>query len=182
MSMIDLTSSKIKGLGDSNARMRVFIANRPAFSLQRLGNGIVPLTAGDIDAIGKACGNGWRKVFNVYAKFLFALPDNLQFKQGNCWQQFRDTHLLQGGSNTALMFGEPNSFEADTLNIITGRTFAQSTNVAQSLYWVTPEFAINTSLNLVVCPYFDYRQLSNSKILYLVDLIHAELNVHAINK
>lgn len=180
--MTNLLSTDVKGLGDRNARVRVYIANRPAFSLNRDDKGVVGLTHGDIDAIGKACGNGWRKVFNVYAKVLYALPEKLQFKQGDRWQQFRDTHLLQANSNTALIFNEPSEFDASALNIITGRTFAQEMRIAGSLYWVTPEFAICKRLNLVVCPYFDYRQLSNVKILYLIDLIDRELNVQTIIK
>lgn len=180
--MTDLRSTEIQGLGDSSARLRVYIANRPVFSLPRVASGVVPLTAGDIATIGNACGNGWRKVFNVYAKLLYAMPEQWQFKHGDRWQAFRDTHLLQANSNTALIFDEPKSFDENALNIITGRTYAQQMHIAESLYWITPEFAINKRLNLVVCPYFDYRQLSNSKILYLIDLIQNELDAHKIAK
>ena len=110
------------------------------------------------------------------------MPEQWQFKHGDRWQTFRDTHLLQANSNTALIFDEPKSFDDNALNIITGRTYAQQMHIAESLYWITPEFAINKRLNLVVCPYFDYRQLSNSKILYLIDLIQNELDAHKIAK
>ena len=37
--------------------------------------------------------------------------------------------------------------------------------------WIDEEFALDKSQNLVVCPYFDYRQLSNVKIEKLVSLL-----------
>ena len=167
-----LTDPDINALGDSNARIRVYIGNRPNTLIEHVQPGVSPLMAQDIYNIGQACGNGWRKVFNVYAKLIFALPSTLGFRDTTSrWQDFRDSRLLQAGSGTALYFNEPEEFSPDVLHIITGKTYANSLTVASSLYWETPEFAINKQRNIVVCPYFDYRQLSNAKIVFLIDLL-----------
>lgn len=177
--------SECVGLGDKNAAMRVYIANRPAFSFAMRSQDISPLIAGEINAIGNACGNGWRKVFNVYAKLMFAIPrDIFPFEHSHAtWQDFRDNELLRHDSNTALLFAAPDllaltSLGAESLDtrltsitIIMGRTYAKSLSLPSTLMWLTPEFAIDSEHKLIVCPYFDYRQLSNIKITYLVELI-----------
>jgi hypothetical protein len=44
------------------------------------------------------------------------------------------------------------------------------------------DFAINRSLKIIVCPYFDYRQLSNIKIERLAELIVSLQDSHrAVN-
>jgi len=133
---------------------------------------MVALTQENIFRIGQHCGNGWRKVFNVYAKLVFTLPPSFGFKQHfNSWQQYRDNSLLQQGSNTALLFTPPDFNDVGGLHIVMGRTYAKSLNLSDSLEWLNPEFGIDTRQKLIVCPYFDYRQLSNAKILFLSDLI-----------
>ena len=169
---MQLTDPNINALGDSNARIRVYIGSRPDTLIEHLQPGVSPLVEQDIYNIGQACGNGWRKVFNVYAKLIFALPPTLGYR-GNTsrWQDFRDSRLLQAGSDTALWFSEPEACSPDVLHIITGKTYANSLSVASSLHWETPEFALNKQRNIVVCPYFDYRQLSNAKIMFLITLL-----------
>lgn len=160
----------ISGLGDHNARFRVYIGNRPDYEFGK--QGMVALTEEDICRIGQHCGNGWRKVFNVYAKILFTLPPSFGFKQHfKSWQQYRDKSLLQQGSNTALLFTPPDFNCVDSLHIIMGRTYAGSLSLSDSLEWLNPEFAIDINKRLIICPYFDYRQLSDAKILFLSDLI-----------
>ena len=39
------------------------------------------------------------------------------------------------------------------------------------LTWLDNDFAINPDIGLIVCPYFDYRQLSNIKIESLAELM-----------
>jgi len=161
------------GLGDSNAHFRVFIANRPNFQFSRTDNGLHAVQTGEIYAIGQACGNGWRKVFNVYAKLYYALQGELlaKTKTHSSWQAYRDDKLLQKGSDTALIFCEPEFAIAKGLHIIMGRTYAKSLQLPNTLVWLNQEFAIDTFNRIIVCPYFDYRQLSNQKILFLVELI-----------
>lgn len=174
------------GFGSEQFDIGVYIANRPNMLEYQQINGIIPLTENEIYAIGQACGNGWRKVFNVYAKVIFALNKQsfgyLQhgLKQGNSWQAFRDAHLLQQHSKTALIFDaprldEPKSTNNKTIHIICGRTHAKdlinSGKLTSQLKWLNEEFAVDPSQRLIVCPYFDYRQLSNIKIDYLSKLI-----------
>lgn len=68
-----------------------------------------PVVSGQINSINQHCGNGWRKVFNVYAKVLFALPSEYYSfaKQAVSWQAYRDELLLQQHSGTALLFSAP---------------------------------------------------------------------------
>ncbi|GGF77493.1 DUF6942 family protein [Alteromonas lipolytica] len=171
--MLPLTDPDIIALGDEQARIRVYIGNRPDTVIEHVRPGVSPLLPQDIYRIGQACGNGWRKVFNVYAKLVFALPESLGLRGDNTsWQAFRDNRLLQAGSGTALWFGVPGEFTPDVLHIVTGKTYANSLTFASSFHWETPEFALDLKRNLVVCPYFDYRQLSNSKILFLIELLN----------
>jgi len=164
-------AKNVVGLGDNEYVIAVYIANRPPlFEYQQLTQ-MSALTGGEISAIGQECGNGWRKVFNVYAKLLFAL-DKEQFgfaKQAPTWQHYRDSTLLQKGSNTALLFNAPIIKQnTKTIHLIIGRTYAKalvnSKQLMVKLTWLDEEFAINTEHRLIVCPYFDYRQLSNIKI------------------
>ncbi len=142
----------------------------------------VALLPEHIDQIYRHCGNGWRKVFNVYAKLVWALPAPWQpaLLGAQSWQQWRDRVLLQAGSDTALLFGQV-SFAADetTLHIIAGRQHARDLlaqgllpdSLTGGLVWLDEEFAVARRLRLLVCPYLDYRQLSDVKIARLVQLV-----------
>jgi len=171
-------SKTLSGLGDQYAQFNVYIANLPEFSEYLNLEYIQPLSAGEIHAIGQACGNGWRKVFNVYAKLLFALnAESIVSLQGSHnWQYFREHVLLQNLSNTSLLFSAPQltndkDINSNIVHIIMGKTYAKSLNLPHSLTWLDHEFAIDIHSKLLVCPYFDYRQLSNIKIMRLVELI-----------
>lgn len=175
------------GLGTSDYQIAVYIANRPPiYEYQQLTK-LTALTTGEIAHIGQQCGNGWRKVFNVYAKLLYALDKN-QFcfaRFAPTWQQYRDNSLLQTHSKTSLLFSTPQLglIQRNTtdkpIHIIMGRTYAKSLVNSGALdielTWLNNEFAINKLQRVIVCPYFDYRQLSNVKIDRLAELIK-ELN------
>jgi hypothetical protein len=165
------------GLGDDQAQMRVYIGNRPAFSFDQDHSHVIALQKGEISAVGQVCGNGWRKVFNVYAKLMFALAHELPIAK-HCseydnWQAYRDQGLLQADSNTALVFSgyQCTPPEHSIIHLVMGRTYASSLPLPASLQWLGKEFAFDAEHKLIVCPYFDYRQLSNSKIIHLVDLL-----------
>jgi len=159
------------GFGSPNFNFAIYIANQPNMLEYQSIASILPLTQGEVYAIGQACGNGWRKVFNVYAKLLFAL-NNKDFdycKNSLTWQKYRDDYLLQDNTQTALLFSPPVITEnSDTLHIICGKTYAKelinSDKLQVKLTWLDDEFAIDETNNLIVCPYLDYRQLSNIKI------------------
>ncbi len=170
------------GLGCNKFTFAVYIANTPPMAEYTELTHVNSLHSGEIAAIGQACGNGWRKVFNVYAKLLFAL-DHTQFNYQNLapsWQLYRDKHLLQAGSETALLFSAPDLTSTQVkYHIICGRTYAKhllnSGKLQADLIWLDDEFAIDKENNVFVCPYFDYRQLSNIKITRLAELLKSQL-------
>lgn len=171
------------GFGSDDYQIAVYIANRPPiYEYQQLEQ-LTALTTGEITYIGQHCGNGWRKVFNVYAKLLYAL-DKEQFNFAtfaSTWQQYRDDFLLQTHSKTSLLFSAPqlkpikHNANQKAVHIIMGKTHAKSLlstgELDVELIWLDNEFAINRSQRVIVCPYFDYRQLSNVKIDRLAELI-----------
>lgn len=167
------------GLGDANALLRVYVAKRPPMQEYAHLYEVQPLCRGEIDSINQACGNGWRKLFNVYAKLVQALPAALQPLQQTSpsWQSYRDQHLLQAGSSTALLFSAPQlETTSNILHIIAGRTHAKALlagGLDAQLDWLDHEFAIDKKQRLLVCPYFDYRQLTNEKLARLCCLIAA---------
>ncbi len=173
-SSIDETSA---GFGVSNAQFQVFLTAPPPMDPFTELATMYPLQAGDIAHIGRECGNGWRKIFNVYAKLLFALPAGcFNFSaRAQSWQQFRDTLLLQANSNTALVFSAPRLHQSPTtIQLIAGRTLAktyQSRGLALQLHWLTPEFAVDLQHKVLVTPFFDYRQLNNEKIAITAQLL-----------
>jgi hypothetical protein len=190
-----LTTSPEFGLGDTHAQLKVYIDKRPNLDSYDNLSGVRELLTGDIADIGQHCGNGWRKVFNVYAKLVFALnqPALVPLNAATTWQVFRDKSLLQSGAKTSLIFSAPNfsqsaceqsasqqstTEQSRSVHIVMGKTYAQTLPLAPSLTWLDDEFAIDKSTNLLVCPYFDYRQLSNIKIIRLVALINSLLSSH----
>jgi len=172
-------SISASGFGDAAASVRVYIANRPPMAEYAELNTVQSLHSGEIELINRACGNGWRKVFNVYAKLLFT-PGVKQFsfaQQADSWQQYREQHLLQAGSNTALLFSAPDlTPAAKTVHIIAGRTHAKAlldAGLPAQFSWLDHEFAVDNHQRVLVCPYFDYRQLNNAKLARLAGLIKA---------
>lgn len=173
------------GLGCPHYAIAAYIENRPNMLNYPSLNQLTAVGAGEIQAIGQACGNGWRKVFNVYAKLIFEL-DTAYFpyaKSASTWQAYRDQYLLQSDSHTSLMFSPPilvvqrelQHQPHPTVHIIMGRTYAKRLiadgKLTCPMQWLDNEFAINTEHRVIVCPYFDYRQLSNIKIQYLAKLM-----------
>ena len=155
------------GLGDENARFNVYIGNRPPLDEYEHLRTIKALEQGDIASIAQQTGNHWRKVFNVYAKLVFTLGANTY----PSWQNYRNDFLLSKGSAQALLFSRPN-FHKQGIHIITGRSYAQSLQLDVQLMPIDADFQVDIKKRLLVVPYFDYRQLSNEKLIRLVDLIH----------
>ena len=168
---------QLVGMGDPQAYIRVFIQNIPQRQPWTQIEQVEPLPKGEIAAVGQDCGNGWRKVFNVYAKWLFAMryldgfDKAIPFGGASSWQVYRDNVLLQARSKTSLLFSEPSELTCcrNNLNIVMGRTYAK--NCSLTLDWLDHEFAYQLEHKVIVCPYFDYRQLSNSKIIKLCEYI-----------
>jgi hypothetical protein len=165
--------------------IQVLIQNRPPLADYQECEQLDSVQQGELAFIVAESGNHWRKIFNIYAKFIYQLA--LQtFKQGvltqQSWQDYRDNTLLQQGSSTALVF-YPSSADkqgewirrltqpSPSIRIVVGKGFATEVLSDIPLLWLDDKFAVNHELGILVCPYFDYRQLSNNKILYLVDLV-----------
>ncbi len=183
-----IKQSQVMGLGCCNYQLGVVIGNRPEIEEYQDLTNIQPVSNGEIANIGLQCGNGWRKVFNVYAKLLFCLAEadrtanldislNLSLvRDFKNWQDYRESLLLQKSSQTALIFGEVTiSPKANQIHILSGKTHAKNL-IAKQLVdpqfdWLDSEFAVNRAARSIICPYFDYRQLSNIKIERLVKLI-----------
>ena len=166
------------GLGCPDFVLAVYIANTPHQPEYEALSNLSPVSAGEIYSIGQACGNGWRKVFNVYAKLILSLGSSPieSVAQYNTWQEYRDQCLLQVNSQTALLFSKPQlDLSLNTIHIICGRTYAKKLleggQLKVELNWLDHEFAIDKDSRVIVCPYFDYRQLSNIKIERLTKLI-----------
>lgn len=159
----------MRGFGNNNASIYLYIENTPPLEQYQTLNTVKPLASGEIANIAKLTGNHWRKIFNVLAKLVFEL-ENTSFER---WQILRDDALLQNNSNYCLRFDTPAfaPLDCNKVHIILGKTYATKLGIAEQCYWLTPYFAINQNKKIIVCPYFDYRQLSNVKITQLVQLI-----------
>ena len=163
------------GFGDSNANFRVYVAAPPPMPAYQHLCSIIPMQASDLQQIYLECGNGWRKIFNVYAKLLFTLPvEHFAFQsQAASWQQFRDEQLLQTHSNNALFFDAPKLGHSG-FHLIAGRTHAKqliNQGLNAELHWLNAEFAVDPVHRLLVTPFFDYRQLNNEKIAVSAKLL-----------
>ena len=168
----------MQGLGNNKASFRVYIENIPP--LERYQNLQItrPMEQGEIKMIADETGNHWRKIFNVYAKLLF----DINPRTFSTWQQLRDNYLLQNSGHEALLFSPPEFNEAPSpiLHIIMGKSYANKLGLADSAFWLNDCFAINKQKRIIICPYFDYRQLSNARITQLVGLIHSLTGSHPI--
>lgn len=160
--------------------IKVYTANRPPLKEYEILDELSAIEEGEIHRISLETGNHWRKIFNVYAKIMYSMAikkadsNILRYKT---WQLYRDGMLLQVGSKTQLHFSSPGLVQAlsiedhDCARIVMGKTFAESLLRGIELTWLDKDFAINKKLAIVVCPYFDYRQLSNARIETLINII-----------
>lgn len=166
------TPDQLCGLGDKNYTLAFLIENKPPLIQYQSLHGITPLCQSEIKAIGNECGNGWRKIFNVYAKFMHQF--DTQAKHFKSWQMYRDDLLLQTNSHCALLFSMPKIEKSNAIHIIAGRTYGKhliNNGEFQSPFeWIDQQFAINQKERTIIAPFLDYRQLSNIKIERLVTL------------
>lgn len=147
--MIDAVNASGRiGLGAERFSLAVYIANRPPMPEYQALTKMRSLVKGEVYSIAQQTGNHWRKIFNVYAKFLYALKWS---NSHNGWRQYRDLFLLQGDTKEALLFSKPN-FDFDCIHIIAGKTYAAELNMPFSIDWQDAFFAINKSKRVIVCP------------------------------
>ncbi len=163
-------TNNLVGLGDSKAKVFFYIKNRPPLIRYQNLTVVKVLVADEVSAIARETGNHWRKIFNVYAKLLFEITP----KEFSSWQKLRDHALLQANSENCLLFSPPNISALKSnriLHVILGKGYGEELGLAGDCTWLSHDFAINTELGIIICPYFDYRQLSNIKITQLARLI-----------
>ena len=160
------------GFGNKHFSIAFYIANRPDMDSYQNLNHLQSLHPGEIDQIVEETGNHWRKIFNVSAKFAFQyLSENsYEHELPQSWQAYRDSVLYQKQSTIALLFSPPQLTTDNVVHIVAGRTYARDLGL-KDLIWLDEKFAINQSKRLIVCPYLDYRQLSNARIKQLSGLV-----------
>lgn len=165
------------GLGDRCYHIAVCIANRPDMPEYQWLSDIEPLQNGEVARIVEATGNHWRKILNIYAKLMFLLDA----KEQSTWQTYRDRWLLQSGSGHALIFSTtlPPSAENGVVYIVSGKQHAQTLGVLDSAIDLCEGFYLEPAKNLVITPYFDYRQLSNRKLDMLISIINNDMSARA---
>jgi len=165
--------------------IQVYTANRPPLSDYLTVGVLNNMLVGEIKHVANETGNHWRKIFNVYAKFIFALAGktkNSKVLVFKTWQGYRDERLLQKGSETELVFDSlslqqsMNHFDGQNIRIVMGKGYAEVLLSGIDLSWLDTDFAISDRERVVVCPYFDYRQLSNVKIERLVNIVWEMMN------
>ena len=176
------------GLGDlKGSCINVYIANRPPLDEYQFLDEIRPLREGEVAYIAQETGNHWRKIFNVFAKFIYALElSTLKADQRKIepvfksWQAYRDEQLLQKGSSLRLVFTSPELQDAkksNTIQIIMGKQYAIDLGFHEDqhegMVRLDSDFVIWPDKKIIICPYFDYRQLSNIKIDRLVELVQS---------
>lgn len=174
----------IAGLGGKHYNLAIYIANRPPLKEYQALDHLRALEPGELHHIVSQCSNHWRKVFNVYAKFLLclqsaqrdasrerAIPTPSHDRLISRWQDYRDSQLLQHDSREALLFSPPNFKQPNMVHIIAGKTYANQLDLDCSLEWLDNHFALNKRHRVIVCPYLDYRQLSNQRIEKLTELV-----------
>jgi hypothetical protein len=160
------------GFGNDQFSMAFYIANRPDIDSYQDLNHLHSLRPGEIDHIVEETGNHWRKIFNVSAKFAFQYlsEHSDEHELPESWQAYRDTLLYQKQCPIALLFSPPQFTTENVVHIVAGRTYARELGL-EDLIWLDEKFAMNQSQRLIVCPYLDYRQLSNARINQLSGLV-----------
>ena len=187
-------NKRLIGLGEviegDQINVSVYIANRPPLEPYQYLDHLNPMVKDEIYNIGQLTGNHWRKVFNVYAKLMFEfaqtahkeLPNWVQSQLGinavltyHTWQAYRDGSLLQSCSQTSLLFNQPDTNQQNALHIIMGKQYASELGFPCTepnlIDHEHMDFAYYPDQSVIVCPYFDYRQLSNIKITALVNIM-----------
>lgn len=172
------------GFGGEDYCLAVYVANRPPIDDYPALDHLRGLAQGELDHIVRHTSNHWRKLFSVYAKFLYEMGEAGLWEEApqySRWQDYRDQHLLQADSRAALLFSSPdfspnrsslkNSSLKNCVHVVAGKTYASALGLDAELQWLDAHFAVIPEKRLIVCPYFDYRQLSNERITRLIAYI-----------
>lgn len=159
------------GLGVENYSLAFCINNRPNLDDYASFVGMRALQAGELHYIVSRTSNHWRKLFNVYAKFLFELGrGDAVAPRCLSWQAYRDNALLQNQGGDGLLFSPP-QLNKHQIHLVAGKTYGLSLPWASRASCADTDFYLLPAMRTVICPYLDYRQLSNHKITRLVQLV-----------
>ena len=161
--------NQLTGFGSRHFSIAMYIANRPDFAHYPKLAKLQPLGNGEIRHIIAHTGNHWRKIFNVYAKFMAALK-SVDSSVSVDWRHYRDNYLLQSHSDEVLLFSPPDFNALNTVHIVAGKTYAAQLQLT-SIVWLDRYFAVDPARRLIVCTYPDYRQLSDQRIKQLIQLV-----------
>lgn len=124
----------------------------------------------------------WPDSYSINARSINAGAADLELTSTECsaydsvgeychtWQHYRDNCFLQHHSAEALLFSPPDFSQPNVIHVVAGKAYANELDLPP-LHWLDHHFAINKASRLIVCPYLDYRQLSNERITRLVELI-----------
>lgn len=156
------------GFGNTLPKWTLHIANRP--DLEPFEHDIFrQLELGEAAQIIQQTSNHWRKVFSIMAKISFALFDT----GCDTWQQYRDTKLLTREGFEAINFEVYQVGQLSTLSIICGFQYAeQQVELAKLIPHIEqPKLLIAEHKELIVTPYFDWRQLNNEMLAHLVAML-----------
>ena len=164
------------GFGSPESPIKIYIANRPPIDSYPIMQELRSMLPGEIDHIVKHTSNHWRKVFNVYAKFLFDWQTQTSNNMLTRWQDYREQALFQDSSVASLLFSPPQFDDPSAhFHIVAGKTYAALLSLP-SLVWIDQYFAFNQKHHLIVSPYPDYRQLSNDRTMTLITLMKSVAN------
>ncbi|BCE00968.1 DUF6942 family protein [Marinicellulosiphila megalodicopiae] len=157
------------GFGATDGTFTVYCANTPSTTALD-PHKITPICYQDIEQINSDNGNGWRKIFNVYAKILFEI-NSMTFKD---WQSLRNEYLLQTHCAHSLILNPIDITKTQNVQLIMGKGFALSFFDEPDIQWITPKIAhvkLADYPNTFITPYFDYRQFNNADITEFANII-----------
>jgi len=124
-------------------------------------------TRGDL-ALVMASGNHWRKIINIFAKLAFELNS----KNCNSWQDYRDHCLLSNGDEIILV-NHQTLIEDSGIHLICGKNQFESMDLEEAAFQsLDEEGKVRVCENVIQTPYFDYRQFPNKLIDELVQYLH----------
>ena len=167
-------ASEVKvGIGSEQPRWVLCIANRP--ELDKFQHEIfTTLKLGEAAEIIHQTSNHWRKLFSIMAKISFAL-----FETGcDTWQQYRDTKLLTAEGFETISFEPVEEVSRNAVPcIVAGFTYADTqVDLAQFLPLENDAKVLcRPGSNIVVTPYFDWRQLTNAILENVILVIEAKV-------
>lgn len=165
-------------LGHSQPALNVCLEHTPHWPAPGFTDKSPYLTTERLHQLVASNSNHWRKIFNVYAKLLFALQPTV----ASSWQQLRDHDLLQKGHLHALTLAAvtlPDTVQG--LRLIAGKTYAGKLYGDKRLDQPLPGVWADQQNRVLVTPYFDYRALPNRKIEELAELIRSYWPAQAAN-